>query len=137
MAGADDGQFAIEDPMERRAHLRSAFMEHVQGCLNGAVLRLFTYDLSMDGCMIETGDASVVEGSIIELTLVPGTPTIGKVIWRKNRNAGIKFDTKLDPQLVATLVLRNASGQRHTEPVFTREARLKSSRQQRYSLPPA
>jgi hypothetical protein len=122
--------------MERRANLRSAFMAHIEGRLDGAPLRLFAYDLSMDGCMVETEDIRLAEGAVVELVLDPATTVSAKVIWRKNRNAGLKFEAKLEPGLVAALVSGNASTHSHDVPMLTREARLKSSRQQRHSHPP-
>jgi hypothetical protein len=61
------------------------------------------YDLSTDGCLLQTSAAFVHPGDVVRLN-VPGEKTLsGRVVWTKNRNAGVQFDTPLSRSSVARL----------------------------------
>jgi len=89
---------------ERRHFPRSDFMADVAARIEGRRLSLFVYDLSMDGCMIQTSNLEVKEGQIIRLELDEHCEAAGMVIWRKNLTAGLKFKARLKPRVVARLV---------------------------------
>ena len=89
---------------ERRQLPRSAFLADVQARVGGRRLSLFVYDLSMDGCMIQTSNLAIVEGQAIILELDAQCAAIGTVIWRKNLTAGMQFKSRLNPAVVKRLV---------------------------------
>jgi len=60
------------------------------------------YNLSSGGCMIECFD-DIAEGSRVDLDLNDMTPMKGRVVWRIEKNAGIKFDAPLHPAVVESL----------------------------------
>ncbi|MEZ5693644.1 MAG: PilZ domain-containing protein [Altererythrobacter sp.] len=59
------------------------------------------YNLSSGGCMIESEDSELEQGSAITLRLAPKTEVPGRVVWRIGKNAGIKFGTPVHHRLVA------------------------------------
>jgi len=79
-------------------------MADVPAHVEGSGVSLFVYDLSMDGCMIQTGNVEVSEGQIIVLEFEKGCTVIGTVLWRKNVTAGLQFETRLKPAAVMRLV---------------------------------
>ena len=90
--------------VERRHFPRSAFMADVPAQADGEIVSLFVYDLSMDGCMIQTANVEVSEGQLIVLEFEKGCTVIGSVLWRKNLTAGLQFETRLKPAAVTRLV---------------------------------
>ena len=74
---------------ERRQFLRSAYMADVAAQIQGQWLHLFVYDLSMDGCMLQTADTDVFEGQTIVLQFDDHCTTVGIVLWKKNITAGM------------------------------------------------
>lgn len=61
------------------------------------------YDVSTAGCMLQTCAGFARSGARITLTLDHHTEIHGRVVWAKNRNAGVQFDKPLLPQRVAHL----------------------------------
>lgn len=90
--------------VERRQFPRSAFMADVPARIDGQSLSLFVYDLSMDGCMIQTANVEVSEGQVVVLEFDARCTAAGTVLWRQNLTAGMKFETRLKPAAVARLV---------------------------------
>jgi hypothetical protein len=107
---------------ERRQFPRSAFMADVFAQVLGRRLRLFVYDLSMDGCMVQTADLEVIEGQTIILEFDESCTTIGKVLWKRNITAGMKFESRLEPAVVNRLVkaAENNSYAQELSPIFDR-----------------
>lgn len=89
---------------ERRQFPRSAYMADVLAQVRGQRLRLFVYDLSMDGCMVQTSNLEVFEGQTIILQFDDRCTAVGRVLWKKNITAGMKFENRLDPAVVSRLV---------------------------------
>ncbi len=58
------------------------------------------YNLSCGGCMIETQSELAKEGAEVEITLNDKISVPGHVVWRINKNAGIKFDVPLHQRVV-------------------------------------
>lgn len=112
-------------------------MAEIDAHLDGAPLSLFVYDLSMDGCMIETDDPRIVEDTVLDLAFDERTAVGATVIWRKNRNAGLKFLDRLRSPVVAALIERNGNEGEYGAIALTRAVRLKSSRSARQVWPPA
>lgn len=95
---------------DRRHFPRSAFMADVAARLDGQSLSLFVYDLSMDGCMIQTANVEVHEGQAVVLEFDADCKAIGTVLWRKNLSAGVQFEARLHRDAVARLVNAAADG---------------------------
>jgi hypothetical protein len=90
--------------LERRSFPRSAFMADVSARVCGKRLLLYVYDLSMDGCMIQTSSVEPAEGQRVALNFSKQCTAIGTVLWRKNRNLGLKFESRLASDTVELLV---------------------------------
>lgn len=58
------------------------------------------YNLSSGGCMIETKSRLAKEGETIEVMLADNVSIPGKIVWRIDNNAGIKFDVPLHKTVV-------------------------------------
>jgi hypothetical protein len=64
---------------------------------------VFLYNLSVNGCMIETFNAAAQAGSLIKLNLAGLEDIKGVVIWRIGCNAGIEFDRVIPQSVVEYL----------------------------------
>ena len=95
---------------ERRHFPRSAFMADVPAQADGEIVSLFVYDLSMDGCMIQTANVEVREGQVIVLAFDEHCIAAGTVLWRRNLTAGMQFETRLKPEAVERLLDAAAEG---------------------------
>lgn len=80
---------------ERRTTRRTSLMREVDALIEGRRVPLLVYDLSLDGCKIDTSDEEFAGGDDINLQLHENVLASGKVVWRINRNAGVQFDQKL------------------------------------------
>lgn len=58
------------------------------------------YNLSSGGCMIETKSKYAQEGARIVIDLTDTLSMSGKIVWRVDQSAGIKFDIPLHPKIV-------------------------------------
>jgi hypothetical protein len=85
-------------------------MADVPAQADGEAVTLFVYDLSMDGCMIQIAGIELREGQIIVLEFDAHCTATGTVQWRKNLTAGLQFETRLKPAVVARLVEAAAGG---------------------------
>jgi hypothetical protein len=79
-------------------------MTDVAARVGGKTLILYVYDFSMDGCMIQTSNAEPHEGQTVVLRFDKRCTASGTVLWRKNLNMGIKFERRLEPDVVARLI---------------------------------
>ena len=79
-------------------------MADVLAQVRGEQLRLFVYDMSMDGCMLQTANLEVFEGQTIILQFDDRCTAIGMVLWKRNITAGVKFERRLEPEVVDRLV---------------------------------
>ena len=61
------------------------------------------YNLSSGGCMIETGSKLAEQGVRVEVKLSEKVAMPGKIVWRVDRNVGIKFDLPLHQKVVEAL----------------------------------
>jgi hypothetical protein len=96
--------------MERRNFPRSAYMADVPAHADGRPVTLFVYDLSMDGCMIQSATLEVREGQAIVLEFDEQCTAAGTVQWCKNLSAGMRFSSPLKPDTIARLVATVANG---------------------------
>ena len=58
------------------------------------------YNLSCGGCMIETRSELAEKGTPVEITLSDKISVPGRIVWRIEKNAGIKFDVPLHQRVV-------------------------------------
>ena len=72
-------------------------------CSGSHSSRALVYNISTDGCMIEGADADAFDGDAISLSLPSLPPIGGKVVWRHDRYAGIRFNTQLSATTVSAL----------------------------------
>lgn len=79
-------------------------MADVPAYIDGRSVSLFVYDLSMDGCMIQAKSLKVREGQVIVLGFDERCTAVGTVLWRRNLTAGVRFETRLEPEAVARLL---------------------------------
>jgi hypothetical protein len=90
--------------LERRSIPRSTFRANVPCSIGDQCLELYVYDLSMDGCMIQTSSDGPMEGQTVVLNFSEECTATGVVLWRKNQNLGLKFETRLASEVVELLV---------------------------------
>jgi len=57
-------------------------------------------DISAEGCRIKIANGVLVTGSTVLLELMQGFHAIGTVVWKKNDEAGVKFEEGIHPSLV-------------------------------------
>lgn len=84
-----------------RAFNRFATDEMIDCAIGGKRGKVALYNLSGGGCMIESGSNLLRPGAAVALTLRDRIEVNGQVAWRVGKNAGIKFDAALHPQVVA------------------------------------
>ncbi|GAA4036253.1 PilZ domain-containing protein [Parerythrobacter jejuensis] len=61
------------------------------------------YNLSSGGCMIETRNSSAREGSEIEVNLRDMATAQGIIVWKVDKQAGVKFATPVHQKIVEML----------------------------------
>jgi len=83
-----------------RTYNRFATDQDVICKVDGEDFTVGLYNLSCGGCMIETPSEAAVEGQELQVTLNPKITVPGKIVWRINKNAGIKFDIPLHQKVV-------------------------------------
>ena len=87
-----------------RSYNRSTIDKEIACRVDGIRDYVTLYNLSSGGCMIESfGD--MAEGSRVDLDLNDITSMKGTVVWRIEKNAGIKFDVPLHPAVVQSMDL--------------------------------
>lgn len=57
-------------------------------------------DITAEGCRIKIANGVLVAGGTILLELMQGFHAIGTVVWKKNDEAGVKFERGIHPSLV-------------------------------------
>ncbi|WP_128892334.1 PilZ domain-containing protein [Erythrobacter sp. HKB08] len=86
--------------MEMRSYNRFSTDQEIECAVDGKRGVVKLYNLSCGGCMIETPDEAIDEGTQIRLRLQPKVIVNGRVVWRIEKNAGIKFETPLHQTVV-------------------------------------
>ncbi|WP_379547291.1 PilZ domain-containing protein [Qipengyuania sp. DSG2-2] len=85
-----------------RSYNRLSLDKEIACRVDGVREYVTLYNVSSGGCMIEcVGD--MAEGSRVDLDLNDVTPMRGSVVWRIEKNAGIKFDVPLHTAVVESL----------------------------------
>lgn len=115
--------------MERRKFDRVVVGIDIEISIRGLLEPVHLYDLSMDGCMIETSGAPNEAGDPVSIDL-NGFTVEGAVIWSKGPCAGVQFASRLDEAVVAELGFRGAQ-QLSSEPFTDQFGRQLLSRSHR------
>lgn len=90
--------------MDERASMRVVVDLELDGVLNARELKVWVYDLSAQGCMVQTdGDPLPAEGQPIHLAFPLDRRVSGKLVWAKGTVAGVQFTDALDQGTVARL----------------------------------
>jgi hypothetical protein len=95
--------------MERRKFKRIRATASVGYSVAGAARPALTYDLSTHGCMIQSEPGLLETGEELELNFGEGLFVKGRVVWVRQRNAGIQFEAPLSV-LAAKKILFNVVG---------------------------
>lgn len=96
--------------MDERASRRVVIDLTVQASISGRPGQLIAYDLSIDGCMVDTGDEPLpAAGTKIELQLPLDNRVTGALVWTHGRFGGVKFDERLAYALVEKLGFKPSS----------------------------
>jgi len=86
-----------------RSYNRFAMDETIEAKIDGKAAAVSLYNLSSGGCMIEVGSDGAPAGTEVDLVLPKGVTTSGTVVWRIEKNAGIKFAVPLHTSVVEQL----------------------------------
>ncbi len=86
--------------MDERNWNRHLVEKEVPCRIAGASRRVFLYDLSAGGCMIELGDSRDALGRAVAIDLYAAETTTGEVVWQSGACVGIRFDTPLHEAVV-------------------------------------
>ena len=100
--------------MDERSAPRVPVDLHADVYLEGRTLRVYVYDLSVDGCALESGQEDLPPRDTVVALFFPDGPRIaGKLMWTIGRNGGVRFSEAPPPELVAHLGLPSEEP-RHT-----------------------
>lgn len=86
-----------------RAFNRFRTDEIIECIVEGRATRVALYNLSCGGCMIESPYAALDKDAPIDLRLADNIKLSGRIAWRIDKNAGIRFDQFLHPSIVERL----------------------------------
>lgn len=99
--------------------------------LDGLPTRLFVYDLSPHGCMIESkGEAGFRTGQAIVLDLPQTGPVAGCLVWTNGKTGGVQFAAPLAETVV------NQLGSRMPAAILPRRSAPVSADPEASALPP-
>lgn len=83
-----------------RSYNRFSTDTEIKCRIEGELIRASLYNLSCGGCMIETKSDLAREGAEIDVRLNAKVIMPGKIVWRIDKNAGIKFSLPLHQKVV-------------------------------------
>lgn len=93
--------------MDERSAKREVVDLKVAATFRGKPCRVLLYDLSMDGCMVDTGGKFALRtGDTIQLDLPHAEGTEATLLWTKGRFGGAKFSKRLHHAVVTQLGFR-------------------------------
>jgi len=96
--------------MDERSSKREVLDLKVAGTFSGNPCCVLLYDLSMDGCMVDTDEKIAVRaGDTIQLELPHAGTTEATFVWTRGRFGGAKFTSQLHQAIVAQLGFRPSS----------------------------
>lgn len=80
-------------------------MRVVVGCRAPATPTLATVlDLSPRGCLVESAEPRISQGSTILMRFPGACEIAGQVMWRQGSRLGVKFNSSLEEGVVATIL---------------------------------
>ena len=92
--------------MDERRSPRIPVDLHADAYLNGRTIRVFVYDLSTGGCVLETRDETLPPcGALISLDFPDGMRVSGTLMWTNNRNGGVQFVEAIPRTVVSAFSL--------------------------------
>ena len=91
--------------MERRLDPRAEIVARVECRVGARSETVIAYDLSSDGCLLQCPLGFVEPGDEIDMRFQQGVLVQGRIIWRKNLNAGVLFASQVPRSLIAALTL--------------------------------
>lgn len=68
--------------------------------LAGKKHKVGLYNLSSGGCMIEAATVEAGEGDAVEISLNSKIKVPGHIVWRVDKNVGVKFEIPLHQKVV-------------------------------------
>ena len=86
-----------------RSYNRFIVDEEVECEIDGSRDFIMLYNLSCGGCMIESSNPALIFGSKINIDLRGMAQMRGRVVWRVEKCAGIKFENVLHQKVVEFL----------------------------------
>ena len=92
--------------MERRKFKRIRATVPLGYSAAGSMQSALTYDLSTHGCMIQTQAGLLQAGDELELIFDEDLAVKSRVVWVRQRNAGVQFDAPLSVLAVRTILFR-------------------------------
>lgn len=100
----------VDSERHERRHERHVVEVQVECFVQGESISLMIYDICVDGCCIDTGNARISPGEKVYLKFLNGVGTEGTVVWNSDRYAGIKFASELHPAVVLQMGFRPVAG---------------------------
>jgi hypothetical protein len=92
--------------MERRKFKRIRATVSLEYSAAGSMQSALTYDLSTHGCLIQTQAGLLQAGDELELTFGEDLAVKSRVVWVRQRNAGIQFETPLSVLAARRILFR-------------------------------
>lgn len=89
--------------MDGRLYRRFVVDREIDCRIGNRIERVFLYDLSASGCMIETMAKPVVLGACLSVKFTHFIEAHGEVVWQIGQNAGVRFDELLPKMIVEHL----------------------------------
>jgi hypothetical protein len=89
--------------LERRAAERLKIHAVVDLSVGERSERVMAYDLSTDGCMLQSDKALLHADDSVALIFPNGSSASGRVVWTKHRNAGVQFAEPMPLSAVARI----------------------------------
>lgn len=83
-----------------RSYNRFQTDEVIDCSIDGERTQVSLYNLSCGGCMIESPSDACVKGAPIEICLTDKLTVPGRIVWRIEKNAGIKFSAPIHQKVV-------------------------------------
>lgn len=89
--------------MRYRRYERIVIEKEVECEIEGVRDYVFLYNLSVGGCMIEVDSPTAHIGSTVSIDLAGIAEVEGRIVWRKERNAGVEFNGTIPDSIVQYL----------------------------------
>lgn len=86
--------------MDERNWSRHLVEKEVVCRIGGTKSRVFLYDLSAGGCMIELGNARDALGHAVAIELYERETARGEIVWQSGRCVGVRFEVPLHEAVV-------------------------------------